>query len=149
MAEAASPIATKEPALPAAQKLVLGDRDPALEETGVVAHYEPTSKKPSAWTYVFAGTGVAAFGTGALLTYWGRKDNQKLGDCTPMCMTNSVDHVKKLYLASDIAYGVGIAAIGASVLALVAGRGDAVTSEYGVAVVPTKSGAVTSVAMRF
>jgi hypothetical protein len=140
-------LGSKEPS--AAQRLVLAEPPPAVDSNVVTTHYAPVSRGPSAWTYLFAGTGVAAFGSGALLTYWGRKDNQKLGDCSPMCMTNSVDHVKRLYLAADIAYGVGVAAIGASVIALIASKGEPAPSEYGVGIVPTKAGAVTALSGRF
>jgi hypothetical protein len=139
----------KESMPTAAQRIVLAEPPSGGESNVLAANYAPTSRSPSAWTYVFAGTGVVAFGSGALFTYWGRKDNQKLGDCSPMCMANSVDHIKKLYVAADVAYGVGVAAIGASVVALIVSRGEPAPSEYGVGVVPTKAGAVTSFSGRF
>ena len=73
------------------------------------------SAKTPMLSYVFAGTGVAALGGAALLTYWGRKDNTSLDNsCTPNCTHSSVDHVRKLYLAADIAAGVGVASLIAS-----------------------------------
>jgi hypothetical protein len=63
-------------------------------------------------SYVFAGTGVAALGGAAALTFWGRKDNTALDkNCDPNCSQSSVNHVKKLYLAADVAAGVGVASL--------------------------------------
>ncbi len=49
--------------------------------------------------------GVA--GAGALLTYWGRVDNEQLAVCSPACSQTSVDHVHRLYIGADVAFGVG------------------------------------------
>ena len=71
-------------------------------------------KHGSVLPYLVGGFGVASLGGAALLTYWGRKDNDKLGDCAPNCASASVSHIKSLYLASNVALGVGVAALGAA-----------------------------------
>jgi len=63
-----------------------------------------------------AGAGLASVGVGALLTFWGRQDNAALSACAPNCAGADVDHIRTLYLASDIAFGVGAAALGAGAL---------------------------------
>jgi hypothetical protein len=52
--------------------------------------------------------GIAGYG---LLTYWGRKDNDKLAECSPACNPAAVDHIRKLYTIADVSLGVGIAAL--------------------------------------
>jgi len=49
--------------------------------------------------------GLASLGAGGLLFYWGRKDNSLLTGCSPNCPQSSVDHVRKIYLASDRSAG--------------------------------------------
>jgi hypothetical protein len=63
-------------------------------------------------TYIATGIGLLGVGSYALLTYWGRKDNDMLAQCKPDCMQSSVDHVRKVYLAANISLGVGVAALG-------------------------------------
>ena len=64
--------------------------------------------------YVLGGIGALGVGGYALLTYWGRQQNTELNQCTPNCPLTNVDHIKKLYLYSDISLGVGLAALVAS-----------------------------------
>jgi hypothetical protein len=52
---------------------------------------------------------------------WGRKDNEQLAQCAPYCAPESVDHVRKVYLAADISLGVGIAALGTAATWLILG----------------------------
>ncbi len=73
---------------------------------------QPAKRAPSPFAYVMGGTGVAAVGAGVLLTLWGRKDNDALAACTPNCRQSSVDHVRTLYIASDVALGAGVASLG-------------------------------------
>jgi hypothetical protein len=61
---------------------------------------------------VLGGVGLAGLAAGGLLTYWGVKDNDALGQCKPSCPPSSVDHIRTLYLASDVSLGVGVAALG-------------------------------------
>jgi hypothetical protein len=71
-------------------------------------------KRGSVMPYLLGGVGLASIGTGALLTYWGRKDNQNLSACSPMCDPSAPNHIKRLYLGSDIALGAGVALLGAA-----------------------------------
>jgi hypothetical protein len=76
----------------------------------------PSSSGSSSRTgaYVLGGIGALGVGGYALLTYWGRQQNNELDRCTPNCPNKNVDHIKKLYLYSDISLGVGLAALVAS-----------------------------------
>jgi hypothetical protein len=88
------------------------DEPPAPEPT--VATRASAGREFSATPYVLGGTAVLGLGSAALLTYWGRKDNKELTDtCAPNCSQKSVNHVKRLYLVSNIAAGVGVVALGA------------------------------------
>jgi hypothetical protein len=80
--------------------------------------------------------GLAALGAGAALTYWGRRDNDLLARCAPYCSPASIDHIRQLYLASDIAIGTGVAAIGIAGVIFLDVR-------------PAPSGAIASVAGTF
>jgi hypothetical protein len=97
---------------------------------------------PSPWAFVIGGAGLGAIGGGALLIYWGRKDNDALSRCSPSCPIASVDHIRKLYLAAD-------AAIGAGVVALAAAYWVYAATGYSVAVEPASSGAVATFGGRF
>jgi hypothetical protein len=95
----------------------------ASEDT---SHQEPAPAAPSreysgggAWAlphsafpYVVGAVGLAGVGAGALLTFWGNKDNSDLqGSCNPNCKSSSVDHVRTMYIAADISFGVGAVAL--------------------------------------
>jgi hypothetical protein len=117
---------------------------------------EATSGKkgPSVATWVLGGAGVAAIGAGATMILWGRKDNTALSNCTPWCSTQSLDHVKKMYLLGDISLGVGVAALAASYWVYAATRHSG--GEEGPAeqahlfdVQPTKSGAIATFSGKF
>jgi hypothetical protein len=75
---------------------------------------------PGAMPYLLGTIGLAGLGGAGLLTYWGRKDNESLAQCSPDCSQASVDHIRKLYLASDISLGVGAAALVTSVIWFIA-----------------------------
>jgi hypothetical protein len=64
--------------------------------------------------YVVGGAGLAAVGSSLLLAHWGREDNILLERCAPNCSQQSVDHVRRLYIAADITLGAGVLAIGAA-----------------------------------
>jgi hypothetical protein len=99
--------------------------------------------------YIATGIGLAGLGSYALLTYWGRKDNDMLVKCKPDCLQTSVDHVHRLYLAANISLGVGVAALGAATwLFLRSGsKTEQASSGSRVAldVVPLPAGALASV----
>jgi hypothetical protein len=72
---------------------------------------------PGILTYATAGVGVLGVTGYFLLNYWGKKDNDKLGDCASagnLCPIASVDHIQKIYLAANISGGIGLAALATS-----------------------------------
>jgi hypothetical protein len=76
---------------------------------------EGTSKggpHPALLPIVIGGAGLVALAGGGLLTYWGRKDNDALSQCSPNCLPSSLDHIRALYLAADISFGLGVGAVG-------------------------------------
>jgi hypothetical protein len=113
----------------------------------------PTRSRGSVPAYILSGVGVAGVAGYALLTYWGRKDNDMLAQCTPNCSPGSVSHVKNLYLGANVSLGVGVAALGtATWLYLRSGKGreqvagnKARPSGYAVDVSPVRAGALASV----
>jgi hypothetical protein len=101
----------------------------------------------SAWPFVIGGVGVLGLGAGALLTYWGKTDNDALAACSPSCAPSSVDHIRRLYLAADISFGVGGAALGVAALLFAishSGSHEVAPSTAVFDVRPTRSGAVAS-----
>ena len=103
----------QEEATPAATPAAVA----ALADTGPGVDTSKASegkKSGSVLPYLIGGVGVASIGAGALLTYWGRKDNQKLSECSPMCDPSAPNHIKRLYLESDVALGAGVALLGAA-----------------------------------
>jgi len=152
-AEAAEPkVAPHEPDLTphpraAEQKSDEPQLNLASEET------ESSSGVPKL-TYALSATGVAALGAGALLIYWGRKDNDKLAGCSSdatNCPHSTVDHIHNLYLGANIAIGVGLASLAGAYWAYA--HHNAKDSEsheaYRFDVQPTKSGAVASIGGSF
>jgi hypothetical protein len=75
---------------------------------------------PGAAPYLIGVVGLAGLGAYGAFTYWGRKDNELLGNCAPNCQPGSVDHIRKLYLAADISVGVGAAALATSLIWFIA-----------------------------
>jgi hypothetical protein len=107
----------------------------------------------SALPYILGGAGVAAVVAGGLLTYWGNKDNTELeNQCKPNCNPSDADHVKALYVASDISFGVGLAALGVTTWLFASSRSAeraAAPSAAALSVTPTPSGAFASVSGAF
>ena len=121
------------------------------------ARAEPAAKRriPSL-SFVTAGVGVAALGAGALLTYWGRKDNTLLDPCSPGCRISSADHIHNLYLAADISFGAGVAALAGSYWAYAHSRSHdgegeevAVRTAPTILVTPTPAGAMGALSGTF
>ena len=114
-------------------------------EPATASNLEPKKHGRSAFPYLLGGLGLASVGAGALLTLWGRQDNAALSACAPNCAASDLDHIKTLYLASDIAFGVGAAAVGVATVMLVAGggKGREKTAHAGLTfdVAPAPSGA--------
>jgi hypothetical protein len=108
---------------------------------------------PGAAPYIIGSVGLAGVGAFGLLTYWGRMDNQQLGQCAPYCSAASVDHIRKLYLAADVSLGVGIAGLGVATTWLLMNGGSAkkerAPSTLALDVAPTPSGGVATVSGSF
>jgi hypothetical protein len=107
-----------------------------------------------ALSWALGGVGLAGIGGYALLTTWGRKDNDKLGQCSPACPQSTVDHIHKLYIGADISLGVGIAALGAAYWVHAMRRSANEEAEptreaFVFGVQPTPSGAFGSVSGKF
>lgn len=102
---------------------------------------------------VLTGVGVAALGTGAVLTFWGRNDNKNLSNCSPDCADTTLSHIKRVYQGADIAIGVGVAALAAAYwsYAFASGAGESKGSETAlrVDVAPSTSGGYAAVSGRF
>jgi len=103
--------------------------------------------------YALGGVGVAALAAGGLLTYWGNKDNSDLqSQCRPRCPPDSGNHVHTLYIASDVAWGVGAATLGLTALLFATSRSkEAVPRPAPVAVDvhPTSTGAFGTITGAF
>lgn len=102
--------------------------------------------------WVLTGVGAAALGTGAVLTLWGRKDNNNLSECSPNCAAATLSHIKKIYQGADIAIGVGVAALAAAYWSYAfTSDGGSKGSETALRldVAPTTSGGFAAVSGRF
>jgi hypothetical protein len=139
----------EEDAKPAPAMASLSDNGPGHDTSKV----EDEKKSGSVLPYLIGGVGLASVGTGALLTYWGRKDNRMLSQCTPSCDPAATQHIKKLYLGADIALGAGVAALGAAYWVYVVthrNQEEKATEEaLRVDVLPTTSGGFAAVSGRF
>jgi hypothetical protein len=88
------------------------------------AHGAVQKRRSSAGPWLLATLGVAGVGGYGLLTYWGKKDDDRLlGDCVDRCDPRSVDHVRKMYRAGQISLGVGVAALGTAAIWAIARSG--------------------------
>jgi hypothetical protein len=109
--EATEPESATE-AAPQAVDTEANDMKPARR-----ARVKSTAGGPSLLTYIVGGVGVVGVAGYFTLNYWGKKDNDKLGDCAAagnLCPVASVDHVRKLYLYANISGGIGLAALATS-----------------------------------
>jgi hypothetical protein len=123
------------------------------------ASYEPPSLDvrskggPGAMPYILGATGLIGLGGAGVLTYWGRKDNELLGQCSPNCAPASVDHIRKLYLAADVSLGVGATALVTSFVWFMVSPSskERPPSEaaYSFDVAPTPTGGFATVSGRF
>lgn len=105
-------------------------------------------------SYVLGGTGIAALAAGATLIYWGRKDNSRLTECsipdTANCSQGTVDHIHNLYLAGNVALGVGVASLAAAYWVYSrSGKEESTKEAYHFDVQPNKGGAVAGIAGSF
>lgn len=142
-----APAPAKRAAAPVAAASDSGDDASKGEETTA------PKKSGSVLPWLVGGVGVASLGAGALLTYWGRKDNKMLSECTPSCDPSGPAHIKRLYLGSDIALGAGVVALAAAYwIHIVTSRPaeEKGTEEaLRVDVLPTTSGGFAAVSGRF
>jgi hypothetical protein len=153
------PDAKPEPATEP-EKAAEPEKTPA-EETATTSHVESTGGRSwampkSVIPYVIGGVGVAGVAAGTLLTFWGNKDNSDLESaCSPNCSPSALNHVKTMYLAADISFGAGAAALAVSTFLFAtshttegsekAAPRDAVRVD----VSPTRSGAFATVSGAF
>jgi hypothetical protein len=150
------PIVTKVAPHKAAADTESPGKEKASEpEVNLLSEEHETSHTP-VLTYALAGTGIAALGAGALLIYWGRKDNNQLSSCstdTTNCPQGAIDHIHNLYLAGNIGLGVGIASLAAAYWSYAHAHGSAEASSreaYRFDLQPTKAGgAVASIGGSF
>jgi len=139
-----------------APRALVSEKAPPTEESAMDAPPETAkSGGPGPWPWIIGGAGLAAVGTSVMLSVWGQKDNNSLSNCTPNCSTDSVQHIKNLYTAADIALGVGVVALGVSTY-LFATSGSsskekppAKSASYKVDVQPTAGGAFATVSGAF
>jgi hypothetical protein len=118
---------------------------------------DTTGKKSgSILPWIVGGLGVASLGAAGVMTYWGRKDNDALRQCTPNCDPASTQHIKRLYLGSDIAAGVGLAALGVATWLYITHHSSNASNEeraseqaLRVDLAPTHSGGFASVSGSF
>jgi hypothetical protein len=92
-------------------------------------------------SYVLGAVGVAAIGGGVVLRLLGSSKFDSLQtSCSPACTSSQVDPVKTKYVLSDVAFGVGAAAVVGSIVIYAAAPRHAEPS-MAFSVVPTPGGA--------
>ncbi len=140
---AKDPAKELEPALPEAEPAppppppVVRDRAPIR----VVSTAPASNDAMLISAIVVGGTSLLAVTAGSVLTFWGRKDNASLAECSPFCAPGSISHIRRLYIAADISFGVGAAAAAASIWLF--------ASSFTATVEPIPDGAVGTVSGRF
>jgi len=132
------------------------DDAPAPAEGAAKAPEAPAvrrPRKPTLWVYALGGLGAASLGAAALLTYWGKTDDDALSGCAPDCRPSAVNHIRQLYLGADITFATGLAALGGAAFLFFTSRpSDAVTAAaksgasapFRVDVQPVASGALAT-----
>jgi hypothetical protein len=125
--------------------------DPAAKAPEAPSAWRPG--KPSIWVYSLGGLGVASLGAAALLTYWGKTDNDALAGCSPDCRPSAVNHIRQLYLGADITFATGLVALGGAAFlfftshpsdAATAATKSAAAGPFRVDVQPVASGALAT-----
>jgi len=127
---------------------------PSAASQDAIAAALPKRGGRGALPYLLGGVGLASLGAGALMTYWGNKDNTALSSCSPHCAEADVTHIHSLYLASDVTFAAGAAALGLAGVLLLTGHSSSDSAPtahaaYGFLVQPTPSGAFASVKAAF
>jgi len=101
-------------------------------------------------SYVLGGVGAVALGSFAFFALSGKSDENELGDrCSPNCPDSDVDAVRTKYLVADISLGIGVVALGAGTWFFVSSLKDGKPKSVGVAVRPTRGGALVGITRRF
>lgn len=128
---------------------------PATTEAPLVKPLSPPPRRTgSVLPYLVGSVGALGVGAGALLTYWGRTDNDALAQCSPHCLPSNVQHVQTMYIAADAAFGVGVVGLGVATYLLVR-EGSRPSAEppprsaYVFDIQPMRSGAAASVSGSF
>jgi hypothetical protein len=152
-------LATPAKISPAPEETVSVSNTPASEDSDKASSDQSAPAGPSKWAmprspwpYVLGGVGLAAVGVGGLLTFWGNKDNTELqNQCAPNCNPSSQDHIKALYVASDISVVAGLGALGVATWLFASSRSSekAPAPSAAFSVTPTPSGAFASVSGKF
>ncbi|HXI59874.1 MAG TPA: hypothetical protein VNO55_27590, partial [Polyangia bacterium] len=122
-----------------------GDRDaPVAQRPARGAHL--TFGSVALGTIALGGAG--GFG---LLTYWGRKDNAQLSQCTPHCPSTGIDRIQTLYRYADIAGAVGAAALVGAIWIYATSGSPAAEAEaahpqsaLGISLLPASTGGVAT-----
>jgi hypothetical protein len=132
------------------------DPEPSLPTSVTLDVPSPpeTPKKSARSTvpYWLGGVGLVGLGAYGTFVYWARTDNMMLAQCAPNCPQESVDHIRHLYLAADISFGVGVASLAAATYLFVKGASKKTTptpSAQAIEVTPTRSGAIATVSGTF
>jgi hypothetical protein len=101
-------------------------------------------------TWILGGAGVAAIGTGVAFWAMGLSDRSGLASTcavTHSCTDAQVSGSRSKLIAGDVLAGVGVLSLGGAVVVAVIAKGA--PRETGLALVPTRAGAVVACAGRF
>jgi hypothetical protein len=119
----------------------------------------PETVTRGAWTlphlpmpYILGGAGVVAVAAGGVFTYWGNKDNTLLqNQCSPNCSPGDAAHVKTMYVAADVSFGAGLAALGVATWLFASSHAPekGPSAAASVSITPTPTGAFASMAGAF
>ncbi|HTU58625.1 MAG TPA: hypothetical protein VMF89_09325 [Polyangiales bacterium] len=99
---------------------------------------------PGATPYLLGGAALLGGGAYALLSTWARSDNEQLSRCAPNCSKDSVEHIRRLYLAADVSLGVGIAAAVGSIASFLLAPSSSDDKPVALSVQPQRTGALAT-----
>jgi hypothetical protein len=129
---------------PAGQVSSPGEAAPSVDDGG---------SRMKVLAVALGSVGVVSTVAGLLLTSWGRDDNSRLAECSPVCSESAVSHVHNMYLGADIAFGVGIAALAGASWAAFSIRAPAkprgIDLAYHLELHPSTTGAVALIRRAF
>ncbi len=141
--------------------MALGDRNRRVEfKLAVAAGAAPAAQRPPApkpvpsveasrpfplSVWLLGAVGVVGLGVGSYVGVAALSRRSDLGACKPTCPKDDVNRVKRDYVISEIAIGVGAVALGAAVFIAVGSQKD--SPQVGVSLDP--SGGRASVRARF